>query len=154
MKIIKGDLVQLAKDGHFDVIVHGCNCYHTMGSGIARTIREEFPEAYEADLKTVYGSRDKLGTYSFAVVQSLGNKFRIMNAYTQHSFGGGSDLFEYDKFQEFLDRVKGIDYCLKERWGFPLIGCGLAGGDKKRILGMIEETLKDSDVTIVEFAPQ
>lgn len=27
MKIIKGDLIKLALDGKFDVIIHGCNCF-------------------------------------------------------------------------------------------------------------------------------
>ena len=35
--------------------------------------------------------------------------------------------------------------------GFPLIGCGLAGGDKNRILKMIKENLTGVDVTVVEF---
>jgi O-acetyl-ADP-ribose deacetylase (regulator of RNase III) len=47
MKIIKGDLVKLALEGHFDVIVHGCNCQGVMNSGIARQIRINFPNAYE-----------------------------------------------------------------------------------------------------------
>ncbi|MGJ4995019.1 hypothetical protein ACQR0Z_11425 [Bradyrhizobium sp. HKCCYLS3077] len=52
MKIIKGDLIKLALDGHIDVIVHGCNCQCTMGAGIAKSIKDIFPEAYAADLST------------------------------------------------------------------------------------------------------
>mgnify|MGYP001795501660 FL=1 len=39
MKTIKGDLVKLAIKGEFDLIIHGCNCFCTMGAGIAKTIR-------------------------------------------------------------------------------------------------------------------
>jgi O-acetyl-ADP-ribose deacetylase (regulator of RNase III) len=35
MKEIEGDLIDLAKRGHFDVVTHGCNCFCTMGAGIA-----------------------------------------------------------------------------------------------------------------------
>ena len=35
MKIISGNLITLALEGHFDVIVHGCNCFGVMGAGIA-----------------------------------------------------------------------------------------------------------------------
>lgn len=42
MKVVRGDLLQLALDGAFDVIVHGANCQCVMGAGIARTIRELF----------------------------------------------------------------------------------------------------------------
>ncbi len=35
LNIINGDLIDLAKNGNFDVIIHGCNCFRTMGVGIA-----------------------------------------------------------------------------------------------------------------------
>ena len=43
---IKGDLIKLAQAGEFDVIVQGCNCFNTMGSGLAKQIKAEIPEAY------------------------------------------------------------------------------------------------------------
>lgn len=160
MKIIKGDLIKLAKAGHFDAIVHGCNCFNTMGNGIAKSIKQEFPAAYEADRKTTKGDKSKLGNYTFASIWFENQKpLVVFNAYTQYNYWDKGDLFEYEAFQKFLDRVKGIDYSERAfneddkgmSWGFPLIGCGLAGGDKERILGMIETTLSDVDVTIVEF---
>src|SRR5262245_10443726 len=42
MKVIRGDLVMLALDGRFEVIIHGCNCQCAMGAGIAKTIKEAF----------------------------------------------------------------------------------------------------------------
>lgn len=60
MKEIDGDLIALAREGHFDLIAHGCNCFCTMGARIARGIRAAFPEAYEADLNTKKGDRAKL----------------------------------------------------------------------------------------------
>lgn len=59
LKIMHGDLIKLALTGDFDVIVHGCNCFNTMGAGIAKTIKQTFPEAYQADLKTEKGSKQK-----------------------------------------------------------------------------------------------
>ena len=52
MKEVTGDLVKLAKNGEFDVIVHGCNCECIMGGGIAKQIRQAFPTAYDADRGT------------------------------------------------------------------------------------------------------
>ena len=68
MKIISGDLLELAKEGKFDVIIHGCNCFCNMGAGIAKVIQKEFPQAYQADCE-VPGKREKLGTMTFAKVQ-------------------------------------------------------------------------------------
>ena len=52
MKSIRGNLLALARSGRFDVIVHGCNCRHAMGAGIAKQIKDSFPEAWAADLAT------------------------------------------------------------------------------------------------------
>jgi O-acetyl-ADP-ribose deacetylase (regulator of RNase III) len=62
VQVIRGDLVKLALDGRFDLIVHGCNCQCAMGAGIAKTVGQVFPEAYKADLATAKGSRAKLGS--------------------------------------------------------------------------------------------
>ena len=69
MKIIKGDIIKLAQQGQFDVIVHGCNCFCTMGSGIAKAVKSCFPIAFQVDLKTQKGEKAKLGTYSSATVE-------------------------------------------------------------------------------------
>lgn len=160
MKIIKGDLLQLAVDGEFDAIVHGCNCFNSMGKGIALSIKNRFPKAYAADCRTEKGDYSKLGSYSFAEIQRTdGSCFTVFNAYTQYTYWDRSVpvLFEYDAFQKVLNSLRSIDlsfYHADEvcpRWGFPLIGCGLAGGNKDRILKMIEDTMKDSNVTVVEF---
>ena len=68
MKVVQGDLLELAMDGEFDVIVHGCNCFCQMGAGIARTIRHNVPQAYIQDIQTIKGDRSKLGTYTVSVV--------------------------------------------------------------------------------------
>ena len=52
MKVVYGDLIDMALEGHFDVIVHGCNCFCAMGAGIAKQIKETFRSAYNEDLKT------------------------------------------------------------------------------------------------------
>lgn len=39
---VNGDLITLAKQGEFDVIAHGCNCFCTMGAGIAPRMAREF----------------------------------------------------------------------------------------------------------------
>lgn len=39
MILEQGDLIERAENGDFDVIIQGCNCFHTMGAGIAKSIR-------------------------------------------------------------------------------------------------------------------
>jgi len=39
IKTIQGNLIQFAQNGGFDLIVHGSNCFCTMGAGIAQGIK-------------------------------------------------------------------------------------------------------------------
>jgi len=145
MKEIKGDLIELAKQGKFDVIVHGCNCFNTMGSGIAPQIKNAFPEAWEVDQKTSYGDYNKLGTFSKAKHGDL----TIVNAYTQYRYGRDKIHLSYDALRQCLKGIKS-EYKGK-RIGLPLIGAGLGGGDWKLIKSMIDDELEGMDITIVHY---
>ena len=164
MKIIKGDLIKLAEQGEFDTIVQGCNCFHTQSSGLAGQLATKYPRVLEADKKqSKYGDKGKLGTYTSAVVEINDKIFTIVNVYTQYKWSSGSDVFEYDAFQKFLNnQVEFLGYynpssLRRKRIGFPMIGAGLAGGDWDRISKMIEEfseRVKDfAEVTVVEYQP-
>lgn len=151
MKYVKGDLIEKAKLGEFDVIVQGQNCFNSWSAGIAATIRKEFPPAYEADQKTIKGDKKKVGTYTQATVEVNSKSLTIINAYTQYKFWGdkGVDLFEYKGFENILKQMK--EEFKGKSIAFPLIGCGLAGGDKERIMNMIKTQLEGMDITIVEW---
>lgn len=149
MELHYGNLIEQAKVGKFDVIVQGCNCFHTMGAGIAKHIKNEFPSAYEADKTTKYGDKNKLGTFSETTIDINGHKLTIINAYTQFRYGTDKDHFEYDVFPQLLQSIKS-KYGDK-RIGLPLIGCGLAGGNEPRILKMIRDNLDGVDYKLVEI---
>lgn len=146
MKIIKGDLLKLADTGVFDVIVHGCNCWNTMGAGIALQIKRKYPAAWKVDQNTVKGNTNKLGTYTSAQIGNL----TIINAYTQY-VPGYNDLQEnYAAINTVMRRIA-VDFQGK-KIGLPLIGAGLAGGDWNIIQGIIENNLEGMvDYTIVEY---
>jgi len=149
MKIVQGNLIKLAKDGRFDLIIHGCNCFCTMGAGIAKTIKTEFPEAYKADLKTQKGDKEKLGKYSFAEVQIEDRKLIIINAYTQYDYGKNKINVSYDSIREVFKIIR-QDFTGK-RFGYPAIGAGLAGGNWELIYRIICEELNGEDHTFVEY---
>lgn len=152
MRTRTGDLIALAKAGAFDVMVHGCNCYHTMGGGIAAQVRRHFPEACQADLATPKGDRAKLGSCSVATVDTAAGKLAIVNAYTQFcpSLGqpGVVDV-DYDAVRRAMAWIKTT--FAGRRIGLPQIGAGLAGGDWGRIEAIIAGELAGEDVTIVKF---
>ena len=151
MKILKGDLIQYALNGHFDVIVHGCNCFNTMSAGIARQIRHAFPEAFEADKRTAYGDKNKLGSISTAYVTRNNRQLCIVNAYTQYDYGNtpGKVYVRYDALLNCFAKIRSMSIGL--RVGYPLIGCGLAHGDWKIISAIINGQLEGIHHTVVLY---
>ena len=151
MYIIKGDLIDLAKKNEFDVIIHGCNCFHTFGAGIAKIINKEFPEAFKADLTTKQGDLNKLGTISFATKGPL----TIVNAYTQykHWKEKGEDpttpLVNYDAVRKAFREIKHSFGNKGYKFGIPKIGAGLAGGDWGTIASIIDQEMQGENITLV-----
>ena len=155
MKRVKGNLIDLAEAGKFDLIVQGCNCQCTMGSGIAKEIRTRYPKTYEADCNlTIKGDESKLGSYTGAFAMSGEQiKFYIMNGYTQFEYGREKGVLYVD-----YNAIRSVFRTIKEKFsgeypriGYPKIGCGLAGGYWRIVSKIIDEELEGLDHTYVEF---
>lgn len=130
MQIIEGDLLDMFDQGEFDGIAHGCNCFHTMGAGIAKAIAERYPEVRAADIDTAYADTSKLGTVSAA---QLPNDRYVFNLYTQFEIG---PRFEYFALQGALGQMLRRIMVLGKRpfrLGLPWIGCGIGGGDRQHV---------------------
>lgn len=154
LKYAKGNLLDMAENGDFDVIVQGCNCFNTMGGGIAREIAERYPHVADVDKETMRGDYMKLGNWTSAAVVAPEYRFELINAYTQYNMSRGTDVFEYFAFNLILQK---LEYAFgTQRIGLPYIGMGLAGGSKSVIIPMIEyfaESVENrgGSVTLVEF---
>lgn len=150
MDVVRGDLVRLALDGVFDVVVHGCNCQCVMGAGVAKAIRTAFPAAFDADRATAKGDRRKLGTFSSALVVSGGRSITVVNAYTQFHWRGRKPLADYEAIRRVFGLVRSA--FSGQRIGYPKIGAGLAGGDWSTIAAIIDDALAGEDHKLVEYA--
>ena len=149
VKTVQGNLLDLALVGKFDVVVHGCNCQCRMGKGIALSIKNQFPEAYRADLATMPGDRNKLGSFSCAEIVRGIQQFTIVNAYTQFHWQGTGVIADYEAIRLVFGEIRSrFTRC---RIGYPKIGAGLAGGDWDIISGIIREELSGENHTYVEF---
>lgn len=148
---LKGDLIALAKAGLFDVIIHGCNCFNNMGSGIAKQIKKEFPEAWQADQETEKGSRDKLGDWTVAQYPEHQEypDLIVINLYTQFDYGyDGKDRLDYEALEYGF---RWIDEYYEGNVGIPLIGCGLAGGDWSKVKEIINRVTPDLNIFVVHY---
>ena len=137
-----------------DVIIHQANCFNTMGSGIAKQIREKYPEAYEVDCKTKRGDMNKFGSFSYT---HTNDKKIIINMYSQYRYGYGEKHTDYDAMNKALPNIiKFIETKVKKdaNVGIPKkLGCVLGGGDwnivKEIFLKQFEPT--QLHLHIVEF---
>ena len=143
---LKGDLLE----SNVDYICHQVNCRGRMGSGIAKQIRERFPEVYQVyreryeDALRVLDSPDRM-LGSTDIVQIPDSNQHVVNMYSQRSYGyDGKRYTSYIAFKHIL-RELNTDIPTDCTIGFPKgIGCGLGGGNWVVISKMIEEILGDS----------
>ncbi len=156
---VVGNLITMAQQGKFQVITHGCNCFCTMGAGIAPQMAGAFGcDKFPMEGQQHRGDYNKLGQIDWKVNTYTGENGKfdlaVVNSYTQYGFGlnhegGTARPLDYDALRLCMRK---INHQFKGRHvGLPLIGCGLAGGDEKTVKSLIKEELKDCKVTIVHL---
>lgn len=88
------------------------------------------------------GDRHKLGTISLAEVVRGSKGITIVNAYTQYRYGGGVVNVDYDAIDSCFKRIRTLFSGSNLSIGYPLIGCGLAGGDWSIVRPIIDKNLE------------
>lgn len=167
---IEGDLIQLAKEGRFDVITHGCNCLSNMGAGIA----PQMAKAFGVDkfwMESWGPTISKLGCIDYETfvigenaiwsIEDADNKLNepeliVVNSYTQFRYGknhtdGVSKPLDYEALTLCMRKIN--QEFSGKHIGLPKIGAGLAGGDWNRIKKIIQTELKDMQVSVVIYKP-
>lgn len=110
-------------------IAHGCNTQGVMGSGVAKAIREEYPDAFQAYQNMHRMNGLILGTAHYAICPGK----VIFNCMTQDYYGhDGKAYAKCDAIESSLDSVCATISSWVDIKGFrtlsiPLIGCGLGG---------------------------
>lgn len=145
IKIIKGDL--LSVEAGF--IVHGCNCIGAMGSGVAKVMREKYPEVYEqyAELcenrKSSGRLESLLGTCQYI---RINDQLIVVNAFTQLMPGTHARMVNYDAivscFEDINIKLTEVEN-INQTISFPKIGAGLAGGRWDIISGIIDTVVSE-----------
>jgi O-acetyl-ADP-ribose deacetylase (regulator of RNase III) len=134
IEIVKGDLIKAGLSNEIDFLLHGCNCYSTMGAGVAKLIRSTWPSAYKVDIEDVRTPAERIGGYSHTIY----NRLTVVNLYTQFDYGTNYRRFEYGALKRSLECfVRDFDLSSKHI-GLPWIGCNLGGANKKIVLEILE----------------
>lgn len=142
-------------DGGAQGIIHQANCFNTMGSGIARQIREKYPEAYDADCATVSGDYKKLGTFSW--IKTNDGKFHIYNCYSQYRYGRDT---RHTNYEAIYTGLCSIEQHAKANGLTSLslphnMGCMLGGGSWHIVNAIIEDIFDGNsiDLYICRYTP-
>ncbi len=142
----------LLKQNDLNGWIHQANCFNTMKSGVAKEVRETYPEVYEADSLTKKGDIYKLGTFSFAQTKSGQIGY---NLYSQFNFGrDGKCYTNYDAIYEGLLKIKqhALSVFTQDsiKIGIPCkMGCVRGGGSWSKVLNIIKEVFENSKIEIV-----
>lgn len=129
-----GNILDAANEVGINIIVQGVNCQGVMGSGVAKAIRQKYPEVFDPYSTFVQkfgaGNPDLLGHIAPYVHEE--SELIIINAFTQLNFGSdGKKYVSYEAIQSAFKRT--ITTIAGQGPGvsvhYPMIGAGLGGGD-------------------------
>lgn len=141
-------------------IAHQVNCQGVMGSGVAKAIKEKYPNVYEhykglCDIKT---SKELLGT-SQELYCKIGER-TVINLFGQQFYGyDGCCYTSYVALTTALDSA--FKFIVKENRDYddPLeiavpykMGCDRGGGDWKIVSKILEELSDKYDVDVYIYS--
>lgn len=142
-----------AKEGNLldsgcDIICHQVNCKGVMGSGLAKQVKEKFPEVYNCYLQSCSKKAPSqlLGHVDIVVICNK-KPFGVANLYAQDGYGTDKQYTDYKALESCLNQVKLCADCHTEscRIGLPYkLGCGLAGGNWEIVYNIINKVFEQS----------
>lgn len=147
LKYEKGNLVT----GNYVIFCQQVNCKRKMGAGLAKQIRDAYPEVYEEYVK----AEQDLGH----ILPVFTHDGRIcINMFAQDDYGTNGQYTDYTAFRTCLKAIRVFlttHHVKKEiNIAFPYgIGCKLGGGDWRVVLGLLNDFSRSikQDVVIVSL---
>ena len=151
IEIINGDLLDAFDRGEVLVIGHVVNCQGVMGSGIAKSIRDLYPQAYKAYVELCGEFTYTHELLGVAQPIYLVNCFSVWNLFAQNRYGSPTRDLNYGALGNCLKEMAD-DLDVDQPIGFPFkMGSDRAKGDWDIVLEMIEFYFKDHNVKIYKL---
>lgn len=148
IKIVNGDLL----DASEIMIVHQVNCKGVMGSGVAKSIRERYPKAYDSYKKHCNLSGSSL--LGKIQVVNINQERKVVNMFAQDSYGRSKQYTDLKAFKTCV--LKLVDYAKKnniETIAMPYkIGCGRGGADWDSVYSILCDSFNRSNVDLTLYA--
>lgn len=154
MIVIKDNLLNT----QLQFIAHQVNCQGVMGAGVAKALRNKYPELYsqyQEDIR-LNGKEDLLGTSTWFKAQ---DGKTIINLFGQLYYGRSGIYTNYNALKTaIIEAVKAIQNDMMKEDGLQLciaipygMGCGLAGGDWNKVTEILEGIEKSYNVLFFAY---
>ena len=144
----KGDLLE-AEERY---IAHGCNAQGVMGSGVAKALRDKWPEVFNQYRRLYEVAGLDLGFVQGVLVE---NNKTVLNAITQDRYGTDRRHADYEAIAKCFGNINSLISGLEDPEhrvvAIPMIGAGLAGGDWMVIEQIIVSETPDIDVVVYQL---
>lgn len=148
MREITGNILTPSGNNSQIIVCHQVNCMGVMGAGLARQIKEKFPNVFKA-------YRKQCSLYRHNPGGNLGNVlycdtdigYTVANIFGQLSYGTRCRQTDYDAVRTALRSIAASFPNSTIRIPYKM-GCGLGGGDWNIMLEIIKNTLVAKGVCV------
>lgn len=140
-------------DSDADIICHQVNCQGVMGSGVAKEVRERYPNVYAMYRDYCEKNKDypgrMLGIAQMVPVDKEGSQW-IVNCFGQNSYGyDGKQYTSVDALTEAFKGVAKFARIIRGKVAMPYkIGCCRGGADWDTVKKIIDVTFQGVDVEL------
>lgn len=136
-----GDLM----DATETAIAHGCNCQGVMGAGVARLVKDKYPNVYSEYLHACIDGSFQVGTAQPVWVDPVesGSERLVYNLGTQHFTG--ADASVWGVFLSFANMAESALRLRIHTVAISRIGAGIGGLDWNEVAPAIEQAIEYSN---------
>lgn len=145
-------------------VAHQTNKMAKMGSGVAKVLRDRYPEVFDVYYQAYLDQGNQL-FMGQTIWTKKTDPHIVINLVGQEFYGPGDQLYtDYDALRKGMTEINeaakrsqdDLEYAnyiggIMTSVVYPLIGCGLAGGSWKIVSGIIEETSKNYQPIVYLF---
>lgn len=129
------------------IIAHQVNCQGVMGSGVAKQVKEKYPDCYKAYKDSFKKFSPLLGT----ICWWTNGTTSIANMFAQYNYGYDKQKYTSVKaFKDCIDLLKATAMKTSKNIAMPYnIGCCRGGADwNTEIYPILEEAFKDAPIIL------
>lgn len=149
MEIVNGNIFDCTED----IIVHQTNCQGVMGHGIAKQVKDRYPEVFQGYYHYCKTNEPESLLGEALIIEANDGKY-IGNIFGQLNFGEGLQT-DYERLQNGLQEI--CDFAKEHKLSVAIpykIGCGLAHGDWGVVAKIINKVFnEDVKATIYKYEP-